>query len=264
MSTDNDFYCKIEIFCFSNVFLPGFIKEKCFKIKDNDYYSFREEYNVYTKSFCEYQPIIDCLNIINEQFNNINYQSLGTKQCESILIYNKWRKSPLYLSMYGNKWMLLHRSRLTNEWKENLDKFGREQETIVTRIPYYEEYEWCEFISKERVYLLVKDFLDRGDLYKLIGDFDERKYHEYLDDFWQSWIEDGESNQSEQTMESDDNSKNKIFDKNPNLDILEDNFEENNRDNTNDPDALGNENPTLSKEVDGQLNLFNLGLEQQK
>jgi hypothetical protein len=248
MSIDNEFYCKIEIFCFSNIILPEFVKGICFKIKDDDYYNFREEYSVYTKDFYEYQSVIDCLNIVNKQFNDIKYQNMDKKQCESVLLYNKWRKSPLDLSMYGDKWMLLHRSILTNEWKENLDRFGREQETVITRIPYYEEYEWCEFISKERVYLLVKDFLEKGNSYKQIGDFDEDNYNKYLHDFWQSWIEDDESQQSEQAIEFDNELKNETLNGSLTIEILDDSQQK-------------IKDGTLSKEVDGQLNLFDFGLD---
>lgn len=255
MSTDNhnDFYCKIEIFCFSNILLPGFAKEKCFAIKDDNYYNFREEYDVYAQDFFDYRSVIDCLNIINERFNNIKYQNISTKQCESILIYNKWNLD-LKLSMYSNRWMLSCSSRLTNEWKDNLDKFGREQETVTTRVPHYEEYDFCEFISRERVCQLIRNFLDKNDWN---GDFDISKSYDYSAKFWKLWIQENKQNKLKETLDLETTfneiKKDEEYKNESNLENI-----------VNEHiiiDNLDGKDEAFHEEIDGQLNLFDLGLE---
>jgi hypothetical protein len=88
--------------------------------------------------------------------------------------------------MYADKWMLFDSSKYTNEWKENLSKLGKNSKEITAFLPHCEVYNESEFISKERVCLLLKKYLDEN---KWTGDFDHESYRRYLIESQALWIE---------------------------------------------------------------------------
>jgi hypothetical protein len=177
------FYCRLEIFVASGVILPGFIVERCFNIRDNNYYSQEKEYDVYSREFDDYGSVIDCLYEIERAWENTRKSDLigdlGINEGASILIYNQWGID-LYLGMYNNRWLLSYVSKYTNEWKENFAITSKEEysKTIVLRIPYYEEKDEEEFISKEKVCALTKKWLETNDDN---GDFSATESIEYME-----------------------------------------------------------------------------------
>jgi hypothetical protein len=184
----NKFYSRLEIFCNFSIDLPGFKKEKCFSIKDDTYYNFRKEYDVYAQEFDNFDAVINCLYEIEQAWKTLKiarklddiYQNI----CGSVMIYNRWEIN-LNIGMYADRWMLSDSSKYTNEWKDNLSKFGRNSREITAFIPHCEVYDESEFISKEKVCLLIKQYLEENNWN---GDFDYESYYEYLLEFQDLWI----------------------------------------------------------------------------
>jgi hypothetical protein len=109
-----------------------------------------------------------------------NAKNLSASVCASVMIYNQWG-SNLMIGMYCDRWMLLEFSKYTNEWRENLLNFGKEQKKIISYVPSYEENDECEFISKKKVCSLLLKWLDSNDQ---SGDFGDELHFEYMNQFW--------------------------------------------------------------------------------
>jgi hypothetical protein len=189
ITSDNKFYSRLEIFCALSMKLPNFQKEKCFATKDNKYYNFREEYDVYAQEFDNFDAVINCLHEIEKAWKITKetkrlddaYQNI----CGSVLIYNRW-ETDLNIGMYADKWMLSYSSKYTNEWKENLSRLGKNSKKITAFIPHHEVYDESEFISKEKVCLLLRKYLEENNW---TGDFNHELYRKYLIEFQDLWLE---------------------------------------------------------------------------
>jgi hypothetical protein len=182
MVTNQEFYCRLEISCFFNIMPEQFVKARCLEIHNNQQYDSITDYDVYSRDFDDYESVIKCLYDIEDIYETKASadNDISSNYCISIYIYNRW-ESPLHIAMYLNKWMLGGISLLTNEWKENLEKLDRLPNYIWTRMPGDDmDFEECEFISKEKVCLLLNEWLEIGKCNK---DLTYRQHNDYMNEF---------------------------------------------------------------------------------
>jgi hypothetical protein len=176
------FYCRIETFCISNINLSEFKKEKCFSIKDNINYNQKKEYDVFAKEFNDFNPVVSCLYEIESAWKILQEGKEVIEDCmelgASIMIYNQC-KIDLYIGMYNNKWFLSHLSKYTNEWKENYSRNIKNNSggSVILHIPFYQDEDIDEFISKEKVCALLKEWLETS---KYAVDFDSNEKITYM------------------------------------------------------------------------------------
>ncbi len=84
--------------------------------------------------------------------------------------------------MHLNKWMLGGVSLFTDEWKENLQKLDYFTNYVWTRTPENDDIDFdeCEFISKEKVCLLLNEWLETNEYSQ---ELTYEQYSNYMHEF---------------------------------------------------------------------------------
>jgi hypothetical protein len=177
------FYCRVEVFCSSKIELSELNRGKCFAVKDEDDYNQKKEYDVFAREFYDYDSVINCLYKIESAWKILQKGIERADNCmgcgASVMIYNQWM-SELYIGMYNDRWFLSHLSEYTNEWKENyaIDIKTNSESSVVLHIPFYQDENTDEFISKQRVCALLKEWLETN---KRNVDFDGSEKIAYME-----------------------------------------------------------------------------------
>ncbi len=177
------FYSRLEVFCNCNLYLPNFKKEVCFRVKDDVGYNKDLNYSVNCVEFSDFDSTINCLYQIESAWEILRKGKEVSEDCmetgASIMIYNQ-SKLNLYIGMSKNKWFLSHLSKYTNEWKENYSKNIKNNSgsSVILYIPFCQDENTDEFISKERVCALLKEWLQTG---KYAVDFDGNEKIAYME-----------------------------------------------------------------------------------
>jgi hypothetical protein len=163
-----NFYSRVEVFCVSSLNLTGFIREKCFDIKNNIDYNQKKEYDVFAKEFSDCQSTLNCIYEIETVWKKSqegqNKPEYCTPSGASIMVYNQWELD-LYIGIYDDKWFLSSLSEYTNEWKKNYAENVKNKSggSVILYIPFYQDIDADEFISKERVCALLKEWLETSE-----------------------------------------------------------------------------------------------------
>ncbi len=90
---NQDFYCKLEIFCFYNMKPNDFIKARHLEIEDNEYYSSITNYDVYSRNLDNYKSVVECLYEVEEMYKaeifSLENHDASKNYCFSLFIYNE-------------------------------------------------------------------------------------------------------------------------------------------------------------------------------
>jgi hypothetical protein len=180
------FYCRIEIFCNSNLKILGFNRDKCFDVRDDSDYNQDDDYDVFAKEFDNFTSVIDSLCEIELAWEKLQSYRKDISESDveygaSVMIYNQW-KSGLYIGMYDNRWALPRLSPYTNEWKENYARsvMNKSGSLVILHIPFYHEQFMDDFISKDKACSLLKEWLEKNEY---AVDFNENEVIRYLQHF---------------------------------------------------------------------------------
>jgi hypothetical protein len=171
-------YCRLETYCFFDIKQLGFLKqEKSLAVQKDSYYDDVKDYDVYAEEYNDLESVLSRISQIEEEwikknnleknrnyweFNENDQSAIGDSEtsCISVIIYNKWNNE-IYVGMCFGRWMIVFYSDFTNECKENLQKAkNRKPRSMVLYLPQYTDFYDYQFISKEKVSLLIEEWLE--------------------------------------------------------------------------------------------------------